>query len=91
MKLDSDNVLNQAPGLAIGPDEGFLRVEGEIFGTWAVALRGRQSQIRPYLRVLNALNRRDALFYHFDPWRNAGPQPLAEMPILPLLGLEWVF
>ncbi len=91
MQLDSDNVLNQAPGLAIGPDEGFLRVEGEIFGSWTIPMGGRESQLRPYLRILNALNRRDALFYHFDPWRNAGPKPLAEMPILPLVGLEWVF
>jgi hypothetical protein len=48
-------------------------------------------ELRPFLRILNALNRRDALFYHFDPWRNEGPEPLADLPFLPLVGLEWRF
>jgi len=89
--LDTDNVVNEAPGLAIGPDQGFLRVEGEVYGSWAKRIGGRIHEFRPYLRVLNALNRRDALFYHFDPWRSPTPRPLAELPILPLVGLEWVF
>jgi hypothetical protein len=89
--LNTDNVLNSAPGLAIGPDEGFLRAEAEVFGSWRASVFGRDTQLRPYLRVLNALNRRDALFYHFSPWRNPTPRPLAELPILPLFGLEWVF
>jgi len=89
--LNTDNVLNSAPGLAIGPDEGFLRAEVEIFGSWSARVFGRATQIRPYIRVLNALNRRDALFYHFAPWRNPAPRPLAELPVLPLLGLEWIF
>ncbi|MGW8265076.1 MAG: TonB-dependent receptor domain-containing protein, partial [Longimicrobiales bacterium] len=89
--LDTDHVMNEAPGLAIGPDQGFLRVEGEIHGSWTATLGGRIHEFRPYVRVLNALNRRDALFYHFDPWRSPTPRPLAELPILPLVGLEWVF
>jgi hypothetical protein len=89
--LNSDNVLNEAPSLAIGPDEGFLRVEGELYGSWTATLGGRETRFRPYVRVLNALNRRDALFYHFDPWRDETPRPLAELPIIPLVGLEWIF
>jgi hypothetical protein len=89
--LDADNVMNEAPGLAIGPDQGFLRVDGEIYGSWAAVMGGRVHEFRPYVRVLNALNRRDALFYHFDPWRSPTPRPLAELPILPLVGLEWIF
>jgi hypothetical protein len=90
-EMDGDNLLNQAPSLAVGPDEGFLRVEGEIFAEWNTRLGGRAFQLRPYLRVLNALNRRDALFYHFDPWRSSSPRPLAEMSALPLLGVEVIF
>lgn len=90
-ELDGDNLLNQAPGLAVGPDQGFLRVEGELFAEWRTALGGTPLQLRPYLRVLNALNRRDALFYHFEPWRSSHPRPLAEMPVLPLLGVEVIF
>lgn len=90
-ELDGDNLLNQAPNLAVGPDQGFLRVEGELFAEWDTALGGAPLKLRPYLRVLNALNRRDALFYHFDPWRSASPRPLAELPVLPLVGVEVVF
>ena len=90
-EMDGDNLLNEAPGLAVGPDEGFLRVEGELYASWTTTFGGRATQIRPYLRVLNALNRRDALFYHFDPWRSSTPRPLAELPILPLLGVELIF
>ena len=86
-----DQVLNSAPELTVGPDEGFLRMEVEIFGRWSPTISGRTMELRPYLRVLNALNRRDALFYHFDPWRSDGPEPLADLPFLPLLGLEWRF
>lgn len=86
-----DQVLNSAPELTAGPDEGFLRLEVELYGRWTPTVSGRTMELRPYLRVLNALNRRDALFYHFDPWRNQGPEPLAALPVLPLLGLEWRF
>lgn len=90
-QLDGDHLLNEAPGLAVGPDEGFLRVEGELFASWPLIIGGRSTEVRPYLRVLNALNRRDALFYHFEPWRGSDPRPLAELPLLPLLGVEWIF
>jgi len=90
-EMDGDNLLNEAPGLAVGPDEGFFRVDGELYGSWTTAFGGRAMQLRPYLRILNALNRRDALFYHFDPWRSSTPRPLADLPILPLLGVEVIF
>jgi len=87
-ELDGDNLLNQAPNLAVGPDQGFLRVEGEVFAEWITGLGGVPLTVRPYLRVLNALNRRDALFYHFEPWRDSNPRPLTDLPLLPLLGVE---
>jgi hypothetical protein len=91
MEVRGDQVLNSAPDLAVGPDEGFLRLEVELFSRWSPTISGRTMELRPYLRVLNALNRRDALFYYFDPWRDGGPEPLADLPLLPLLGLEWRF
>jgi hypothetical protein len=91
LDVGGDQVLNSAPELTVGPDEGFLRLEIELYGHWAPTVSGRTMKLRPYLRVLNALNRRDALFYHFDPWRSEGPQPLADLPLLPLVGLEWRF
>jgi hypothetical protein len=86
-----DQILNSAPELTAGPDEGFLRLEVEVHGLWTPTVSGRTMELRPYIRVLNALNRRDALFYHFEPWRGEGPEPLASLPVLPLLGLEWRF
>jgi len=91
LEVAGDQLLNEAPELMVGPDEGFLRVEAEIYGRWTPTVWGRPMELRPYVRVLNALNRRDALFYHFDPWRSKGPEPLAELPFLPLVGLEWRF
>jgi hypothetical protein len=90
-QLNTDRVLNDAPVSSTGPDQGFLRIDAEIYGSFRPSWLGPGSQIRPYLKVLNALNRRDALFYHFDRWRDQGPTPLADLPVLPILGVEWRF
>jgi hypothetical protein len=47
--------------------------------------------VRPYVRVLNALDRRDALFYTFQRWRPDSVRPLAERPLLPLVGFAFAF
>ena len=52
---------------------------------------GHDWSIRPYVRVLNALRRRDALFYAFQPWRDDSLTPLAERPFVPLLGVAVIF
>ncbi len=84
-------MLDQGPGLSGGPDRDFLRVDTEVSATFETRWRGRTFSVTPYLRVLNALNRRDALFYYFEPWRDASVRPLAEMSLLPVLGVEWRF
>ena len=71
--------------------DAFLRLDAEIHADFSVRLGDRATTIRPYLRVLNALDRRDALFYYFEPWRDPDVRPLAELPFLPLLGVEWRF
>lgn len=71
--------------------DGFLRVDAELYALWNPTVGGRTMRLRPYLRVLNALNRRDALFHYFDRWRGGGPRPLAELSLLPVLGVEWHF
>lgn len=80
-----------APLLAAGVPEDFLRLDLEAYWTLNPRWRGRTIELRPYLRVLNALSRRDALFYHLDPWRDDEVRPLAERALLPLVGLEWRF
>jgi hypothetical protein len=48
-------------------------------------------RVRPYVRIINALDRRDALFYYFEPWRDPEVTPLARQSFLPIIGLAWSF
>ncbi|MDH3224018.1 MAG: TonB-dependent receptor [Gemmatimonadota bacterium] len=74
------------------PEQSFLRVDLTFSGDWTVReVAGRRWTLSPYLRILNALDRRDSLFYFFEPWRSDGPRPLAELPILPVAGLTFSF
>ena len=74
------------------PDEPYLRVDARIAHTWSGSVQGVAFDFTPYLKLLNALNRRDAIFYHYDR-TPAGTElrPLAALPVLPILGLEWRF
>ena len=77
--------------LAEGLDQDFLRIDLELYAVFEPKWGGRRTTIRPYLRILNALDRRDALFYSFEPWRGDALRPLAERTLLPLLGLAFTF
>ena len=74
-----------------GLDEDFLRVDLELHVRLTPQWGGHSWSVRPYLRVLNALKRRDALFYAFQPWRNDSLTPLAERPFLPVIGIAVTF
>lgn len=74
-----------------GLPESFLRLDARISATWEARIAGHRMALRPYVKVMNALQRRDALFYYFEPWRDPAARPLAELDLLPLVGLEWVF
>jgi len=87
----SEGVIEQTPPLPGGLDEDFLRVDVEIHGILHPTWWGRAWEVRPYLRVLNALDRRDALFYAFEPWRSDQVTPLAQRPLVPVLGVSWRF
>jgi hypothetical protein len=41
--------------------------------------------------VLNALNRRDGIFYYYDRGAGAEARALAGLPVLPIVGLDWRF
>src|SRR5690606_29565060 len=73
------------------PDEPFLRLDAEISQHWTTRRAGRTMEIAPYLRILNSLGRRDALFYFLDPERNDDLQPIGALPIIPVVGVEWRF
>jgi len=77
--------------LVDGLDEAFLRLDLEVHAVFEPTWAGRTWRVRPYLRILNALDRRDALFYTFQPWRDDSVRPVAERPALPLLGVAFSF
>lgn len=80
--------VDALPALS-GAADGFLRVDLELFGEWDAPVGG--GRVRPYMRIINALDRRDALFYYFEPWRSPDLVPLARQALLPILGLAWSF
>lgn len=77
--------------LVSGLDEEFLRIDIEVHALLRTEWGGRPWTVRPYLRVLNALDRRDALFYTFQSWRSNELTPLAERPFLPIFGVAFSF
>jgi hypothetical protein len=83
--------LDQSPPLNGGLDEDFLRLDLEVHAVFRTSWLGRDGSLRPYVRILNALDRRDALFYAFQPWRSDALTPLAQRPLVPVLGLSWAF
>jgi hypothetical protein len=72
-------------------DDAFLRIDLEINAVFEPEWGGHHWRVRPYLRVLNALDRRDPLFYTYQPWRSDSVTPLAERPLLPVLGISFSF
>ncbi|MCY3704604.1 MAG: TonB-dependent receptor [Gammaproteobacteria bacterium] len=74
-----------------GLDDAFLRLDFELHARLTAQWGGHNWSVRPYLRVLNALRRRDALFYAFQPRRADSLTPLAERPFLPVIGVAVTF
>lgn len=81
----------QVPSVPATPDEPFLRLDVTVARPWQAALGDFRFEVKPYVRVLNALNRRDALFYHFERGSTGDPRALAAIPLLPVAGVEWSF
>jgi hypothetical protein len=90
-ELIGDGSVAPERSIVGGLDEEFLRVDVELHAVLEPHWGGRPWTVRPYLRILNALDRRDALFYTFQTWRPDSVRPLAERSILPLLGVAFSF
>ncbi len=67
----------------------YLRLDGTIYRTWVLNVNGIPISISPYLRILNALDRRDGLFFQFDPDQDRRPVSLGAVPLIPLIGVRW--
>jgi hypothetical protein len=87
---DPSYALNDVPPPISGSvPRDFLRIDVQVSRTLTPRVGGRETRLTPYFRVLNALDRRDALFYRYDPAHAAAARPVATLPLVPVLGLEW--
>lgn len=77
------------PVFAGSPDGSYLRLDLTLSRAFSGRVLGREMAFRPYLRFLNALDSRDALFYQFDPSAELRPEALDSLPVLPVVGIEW--
>jgi hypothetical protein len=80
-----------APPLLGTPDAPFLRLDLELSRTFTRRWHGRSVEIAPYLKVLNALDRRDGLFYRPDVGDGSALSAVAPLPLLPVFGVSWKF
>ena len=86
------SVGDQVASVPTSPNEPYLRIDLQVARTFITDVRGFAFEVMPYVKVLNALDRRDALFYHFDrSAQTPETRPLAPLPILPVVGFEWRF
>ncbi len=79
------------PTLSGAPNDSYLRLDVEISRRWVARIGDTSFEIVPYLRLLNALDRRDALFYRTDDQGPGSPVPLDSVPILAVAGVAWAF
>jgi len=79
------------PTLSGAPNDSYLRLDVEISRRWVARIGDTSFEIAPYLRLLNALDRRDALFYRTDDQGPGSPVPLDSVPILAVVGVAWAF
>jgi hypothetical protein len=88
----SAGVISRSDGgsLPSAPNEPYMRVDAKVSHPIHGSVRSFDFEFIPYVRVINALNRRDAIFYHYSAGAGRA-EPLADLPVLPVLGLEWKF
>ena len=70
-------------------DNSYLRLNLQATADIRTSFLGRQSMFRPYIRVINALDRSDALFYQLDPEGGLTPRAVGSVPVIPVIGVEW--
>jgi hypothetical protein len=74
------------------PDHPYLRLDAQIERTFDAEWNGFAFSLTPYVKVLNALDRRDGVFYYYE--RGGESQPIravAGLPVLPIVGFDWRF
>jgi hypothetical protein len=90
IRLDGP-LSSDAPLAPQYPTDPYLRVDLGLSRTFTTRWGNTPLEISPYIKVLNSLDRRDALFYWSDPDAGASPRAVAALPLLPLIGMSWRF
>lgn len=88
---EAHDIVLEAPPVATAPDAPYLRLDAEISYLLNTEWFGARVRVTPYLKIYNALDRRDAFFYRKDDAAPGVPRPLAALPLLPVLGVQWKF
>jgi hypothetical protein len=88
---DAGMVAGDAPTLAGSAAESYLRLDVKLSRTFTPRWGERRHEIVPYLRVLNALDRRDALFYRYAGADEPRLDAVGALPLLPVVGVGWSF
>jgi hypothetical protein len=69
----------------------YLRLNLKAGALWNFRVSGRAVTLRPYVKLINALDRRDGLFYHFDPLLNGQLRAVGTVPAMPIIGFDFAF
>lgn len=86
------SVAEPLPNVPAPPDQPYMRLDARIERTWDAELSGFAFSVTPYVKVLNALDRRDGIFYYYEQGGDSKPvRALAGLPVLPIVGLDWRF
>jgi hypothetical protein len=72
------------------PDGSLLRLDATLGATWERRWGGgdRAFSLTPYIRLINALDRRDGLFY-YDDGTSDRPRALGTVPAIVTVGVSW--
>ena len=84
------SLRHDTPPVPQAPREPYVRLDAGISHTWHFDVLGASGDITPYAKLINALDRRDGLFYRYDQDQEQ-PRVVAALPILPVLGMQWTF
>jgi hypothetical protein len=77
------------PVIVRSPRGSYLRLDVQATARVETRFFGRRQMLYPYFRIINALDRNDALFYRSVGDPELEPRPVGAIPILPVLGIEW--
>ena len=91
-ETDAPSGDDPLPVLSGAPEDSYLRLDAEVSRRWVASIGRSSVVIAPYVRLLNALDRRDALFYQTTSDQPlTRPAPLASLPVIAIFGVSWSF